>query len=827
LSLTSPDVTEPYRRLEARLRAQSDATRAFAEATSDLKRLLDVVAERLGDLVGDLCVIRQVSEDGHWLESTGAIYHRDPALLAATREVMGAGRQRVGEGISGRVALSGQPLLTPRITPAEFAASSEPKYRPILERLAVTSSMTLPLRCAGKVVGIANIMRGASNIPYDAEDVSFVQGLADHAALAIGNARLYAAEQAARSAAEQAIRARRDSEARFARLSESGIVGIVVGDYNGQIVEANDAVLAMLGYSREEILSGDVVWRDLTPPEFGEIDARAIRQLDETGVGDLREKAYLRKDGSRVPVLIGSAKLQGQEKLVISFVLDLTERNATQALIAQMREDRAADAKFKGLLESAPDAMVILGTDGRIVLVNDQVQAHFGYRRAELIGQFIEILVPERFRDAHPGHRQDYFRRAGVRPMGAGLELYGRRKDGTEFPIEVSLSPLETEDGVLVSSAIRNISERKRAEQQRANLAAIVESSDDAIISKTLGAIVTSWNGGAERLFGYSAAEMIGQSISQIVPHECQEQLALSLSGVTSGVVQRFDTIRRRKDGREVDVSVTLSPVRDAAGQINGIAKVAQDISERKRAERALAQAKEAAEAASRELEAFSYSVAHDLRAPLRGMNGFAQLLLDAYGEKFDAEGQDWLQEIVFNAKKMAGLIDALLSLSRVTRSEIRPESCDLSGTVRRLASELSASEPKRAVEWLIQEQLRAALDPNLAHSLLQNLLGNAWKFTAKVDLARIEFGVAARGGARAFYVRDNGAGFDMAFASKLFAPFQRLHSTNEFPGTGIGLATVQRIVRRHGGRVWAEGAVNAGASFFFSLPNQSSEIGQ
>ena len=610
-----------------------------------------------------------------------------------------------------------------------------------------------------------------------------------------------------------------DAESRFSRLSESGIIGVVIGNLDGRIVEINDAALALLGYSRDEILSGKVRWQDLTPPEWRSVDARAIEQLTTTGVGALREKEYLRKDGARVPVLIGSAMVEGDVPLALSFIVDLTERKQAQAALERLRQERAIDAQFRALLEAAPDAMVIVDSNGTITLVNGQAEVLFGYSRSDLIGQAIELLIPERFRQSHPGHRGSYFREHRVRPMGAQLDLYALRKDGSEFPIEVSLSPLETEAGLLVLSAIRDISERKCAEQQRASLAALVESSDDAIVGKNLQGVVTSWNEGAHRLFGYSSEEIIGKHISLIVPPQRAAEFERVLRAVSAGEVQRIDTVRRRKDGSDVDVSLTISPVRNMAGTVVGISKVARDVTERRRAERELASAKEVAEAANRELEAFSYSVAHDLRAPLRGMNGFAQILLTEYKDKFDAEGQEWLNEILFNANRMADLIDALLSLSRVTRSGLYRELVDLSALAHSSLSSLAAQDPERRVELAIEERLFAEMDPTLARALLDNLLGNAWKFTAKTPEARITFGRAERAGEQTFYVRDNGAGFDMAYAQKLFAPFQRLHSNQEFPGTGIGLATVQRIVRRHDGRIWAEGRPELGATFFFTIP--------
>lgn len=223
-------------------------------------------------------------------------------------------------------------------------------------------------------------------------------------------------------------------------------------------------------------------------------------------------------------------------------------------------------------------------------------------------------------------------------------------------------------------------------------------------------------------------------------------------------------------------------------------------------------------EAANKELEAFCYSVSHDLRAPLRGIDGFSLALIEDYADRLDAEGRDHLERVRAASQRMAQLIDDLLNLSRVTRGEIRREPVDLSAIARAGAAELQAGHPQRRVDVVIADGLRTEGDPRLLKIVMDNLLGNAWKYTGKHPRATIEVGVASRNGRTTYFVRDDGAGFDMACAGKLFGAFQRLHGTAEFPGTGIGLATVQRIINRHGGRVWAEGAVERGATVYFTL---------
>jgi len=245
---------------------------------------------------------------------------------------------------------------------------------------------------------------------------------------------------------------------------------------------------------------------------------------------------------------------------------------------------------------------------------------------------------------------------------------------------------------------------------------------------------------------------------------------------------------------------------------------IIRDITERKAAEETLRRYAAQLESANAELEAFAYSVSHDLRAPLRSLDGFSQALLEDYADRLDAQGTDYLQRVRSGSQRMAQLIDDLLNLSRVTRAQMRMGSVDLSALAEGIATELRKSDPSRRVEFAIAPALVVHADPGLLGVVLENLLGNAWKFTGKRLGARIELGVTPHNGRPTYFVRDNGAGFDMTYADKLFGAFQRLHGSGEFEGTGIGLATVQRIIHRHGGRIWAEAAPDHGATFYFTL---------
>ena len=362
------------------------------------------------------------------------------------------------------------------------------------------------------------------------------------------------------------------------------------------------------------------------------------------------------------------------------------------------------------------------------------------------------------------------------------------------------------------------------------DLERVIRGSPLAIYTRDANGIVMSWNPAAERMFGWREDEALGQML-RTVPPECGAETERLRRRVLSGEeFVQAEVKRIRRDGAAIDISSTLAPLRGGSGEIRGYIAIAADISARKRAEEEIhrlnnelearvAERTRQLEAANSELESFSYSVAHDLRAPLRAINGFAALLAEDYaGRALDVTADGYLRRVRSATERMGHLIDDLLDLARVSRTEVRRENVDLGAMAQSVIAALKSAEPLRSVTFAAAPAAQAQADAGLLHIALENLIGNAWKFTSKREHAKIEFGVELADGQPVFFVRDNGVGFDPAFGDKLFGQFQRLHADHEYEGTGIGLAIVDRIVRRHGGKIWAKGAVGQGALFCFTL---------
>lgn len=378
----------------------------------------------------------------------------------------------------------------------------------------------------------------------------------------------------------------------------------------------------------------------------------------------------------------------------------------------------------------------------------------------------------------------------------------------------------------------REIAERRRAELRSGYLASIVESSADAIIGQSLDGTIVSWNLGATRVYGHDRAKVIGKRSSCLLPAEHEEELLSLLSRVGRGErVDQVESVRLRSDGTSFDVSASFSPILDDKGSIIGVSMIERDITRRMHAEAALQNMNveleekvrrrtEELQTAVGELEAFSYSVSHDLRAPLRAMDGFVESLIDDAGDRLHDDERERLGRIQRGAARMNRIIDDLLMLSRAGNDRIEKEVVNLGEIARSVVEELRTASGERQIEWQIGDGLLAWGDPGLLRLVVQNLLGNAFKYTEKKPAAQITIGVERRApDAVTYFVRDNGTGFDPALAGKLFRPFSRLHHSDQFEGSGIGLATVERIIRRHGGTVAAEGRAGEGAKFLFRLP--------
>ncbi|MET9409822.1 PAS domain S-box protein [Streptomyces sp. NPDC002935] len=382
--------------------------------------------------------------------------------------------------------------------------------------------------------------------------------------------------QQCRCGAEPHDSAPEGAEERFRGLLEAAPDAMVIVDDTGIIRLVNAQTEALFGYKREELLGHPVEL--LVPGRFrahhhqhrdGYADNRQVRPM-----GAELELHGLRKDGTEFPVEISLSPLETADGLLVS------------AAVRDVSDRKAAEERFRGLLEAAPDAMVIVDDTGIIRLVNAQTEALFGYKREELLGHPVELLVPGRFRAHHHQHRDGYADNRQVRPMGAELELHGLRKDGTEFPVEISLSPLETADGLLVSAAVRDVSDRKRAEARINELAGLVESSQDAILAKTLDGHITYWNAAAQRLYGYSRAEVMGRHVSLLATTERRDEIDLLLDRLRSGEkVEHFETLRLTRSGALLDVDITLWPTRAPDGSVVGACAIVRDISDRKKAE--------------------------------------------------------------------------------------------------------------------------------------------------------------------------------------------------------------------------------------------------
>lgn len=486
------------------------------------------------------------------------------------------------------------------------------------------------------------------------------------------------------------------------------------------------------------------------------------------------------------------------------------------------------------LLEHAPNAIVVVDADGRMVLVNRLAVAMFGYSRDDLLGQCVDMLVPEALRAAHRPRRESFAHEHTGRAMGAGRELWGRCKGGELIPIEIGLAPLQTASGRYVLASIIDVSERRRAEARLHELSelhrAIVAQAGYAIIATDRDGLITAFNPAAEQMLGWRAGEMIGCTSPQRFHdaaelEERRQELAAELGEPVApgfgvfvararrGLDEDRDWTFVRKDGTRLHVRLSVTPLRDRQGRIDGYLGMAVDMTDKRRAE-------EQMRAKNAELHAFAYTVSHDLKAPLRGITGYAQELERRHLEGLGERGRFCVAQIIAATRNLDCLIEDLLKYSRLDAEVPTPTTVALPTLVAALLRDRQHTIAERNAELDIQvPAITLQVWERGLQQVLANLIDNAIKYSRNAKPPRIGVHARAQGGRCEIRISDNGIGFDMKYCDRIFGLFNRLVRASEFEGTGAGLAIVRKVLEKLGGTIRADSAPGQGATFIVELP--------
>jgi PAS domain S-box-containing protein len=655
---------------------------------------------------------------------------------------------------------------------------------------------------------------------------NYLSAMASHLAVSLDRIQLLDQRR-------QAVDELRKSEERYRLIAENTADLIAVYDLNFKSTYISPSVYNMRGFTVNEMMAMSLT-QSMTPESVQIVKTTFARQMDlaKSGKADptrtvLIELEVYCKDGSTIWVELSASFLR-DDKLnpigILTVTRDITERRKSEKALLE------SDMHYHQIVDLSQD-MIVIHQHGNIVFINDAGVKLVGASNADqIIGRPILEFVP-------PG-----LRNVAMQRMQSGVEegkyisvIYEQkllRLDGTVVDIELRGMHILYQGEEAIQFIARDITERKKTvealRESEHKYRLIVEKSPYCIHQVNQQGRLFSMNPSGLKMMGFKdESEIQGMLYLDAVANEDKDRINQLLSLALQGQSSEFEF--KASNGHLFQS--TFVPITGVDGTVLWLMGLTLDITERKLAEKEIlklnyeleqrvnertAQLKEA----YKELEAFSYSVSHDLRAPLRGIDGFSQVLLEEYHDKLDVQGQNYLHRVRLAAQRMAQLIDDMLNLSRVSRFEMNIGQVNLSEIAQDIADNLLANEPDRTVKFVIPQGITAEGDERLLQIIMENLLGNAWKFTSKHPSAQIEFNVKQEKDKTIYFIRDDGAGFNMEYALKLFGAFQRIHTTTEFPGTGIGLATVQRVIHRHGGKVWAEGEVEKGATFSFTIPN-------